>query len=522
MQDFNSDLTQPLLSQDRPVFGGRYILQALLGVGGMGAVWRAREVSLRREVALKFLPPSIARDDAAREDLKKEVLLSQELSHPHIIRVHNFEEDQILAAIAMELVDGQPLNTLKVERPHSVFSPSELMPWIEQLCAALAYAHGLHIVHRDLKPGNIMISAKAQVKVLDFGIAASVSEATTRTVPQAAFGQGGTLAYMSPQQARGDKPTAADDIYSLGATLYECLTGKPPFFRGEVYAQVLEVPPPSLNRRRAELDPPLPPLPAYWEETILACLAKKREERPAGADVLAGLLLRSDKTVPITPAPAPPASAGKASPRAAEQLPPPIPETAKPLVAPTSGRSWERLALALSTRVDIYRDTFGLNGTLKQRFIGVVGTLALLGFVEVWIIDWSGAFGPGGWFNRGSGLFRVFDGWARHVFTFWNFEKTALTFFAIFVASQVLLALAIKRMIGFGRISITSQPEGAMVQTLYGKKLGRTPLLLRLVIPGQYRFRIIFNQNQQEDLSGVLPKNQTLKLSASSPAKQKT
>ena len=212
VQDPDSDLTQPLLAPGRPVFGGRYILQAVLGTGGMGTVWRALEVSLRREVALKFLPLSVTRDEQAREDLKKEVLLSQELTHPNIIRVHNFEEDPLWAAISMEWVDGKSLNKLKAERPNSLFSVAELTPWIAPLCDALAYAHRLKIIHRDLKPANIMISARGQVKVVDFGIAASVSEANTRTLRPAVYAQAGTLVYMSPQQARGEKPTAADDI----------------------------------------------------------------------------------------------------------------------------------------------------------------------------------------------------------------------------------------------------------------------------------------------------------------------
>lgn len=509
-----------MLLPDRAVFGGRYILQDLLGVGGMGSVWRAREVSLRREVALKFLPLSITRDEQAREDLKKEVLLSQELSHPNIIRVHNFEEDQILAAIAMELVDGKPLNRLKAERPNSVFSVAELTPWIEQLCAALGYAHRLDIIHRDLKPGNIMISTKGQVKVVDFGIAASVSEATTRTVPQSAYGHGGTLAYMSPQQARGEKPTAADDLYSLGATLYDCLTGKPPFFRGEVYAQVLEAAPPPLNTRLAEVDPQLPRVPAYWEETILACLAKKREERPASAEAVARLLVRGDVTERMLPPEPPPKLNPEPSVqkvKVKQESAPPMPAGEKARVTARPSRSRERVAIALSTRVDIYRHTFGLDSTLKKRVLGVIGTVALLGFIEVGMINLCGLFEYGGWLHSGSAPFKAFHGWARDVFNFWDFEKTALTFFLTFLAVQILVIFALKRLIGFGRVSITSHPAGAMVQTSYGKKLGRTPLLLRMMIPGQYQFRIMLSPDQQVDLSGVLAKNKTLPLSTDFP-----
>lgn len=484
----------------------------------MGSVWRAREVALRREVALKFLPLSIARDEPAREDLKKEVLVSQALTHPNIIRVHSFEEDPIFAAISMELVEGKSLNQLKAERPNFLFSVSEIAPWVRQLCGALAYAHRLEIIHRDLKPGNIMLSAKGEVKVVDFGIAASVSEATTRTVKQAEFGQGGTLAYMSPQQARGEKPTAADDLYSLGATLYECLSGKPPFFRGEVYTQVQEAAPPSLNSRLAEIDPKAPRIPPSWEHTIHACLAKKREDRPASADVVAALLFQGDATERVLPpVPPPPPRARSSSTTVKEEpLPPPLAAEKSPL-SERSARSRERVAISLSTRVDIFRQTFRLNGTFRSQLTGFVGVLALLGFIEVWILDWSGAFGYGGWLNRSSALFNQIDRWGRYVFSFWSLQKTALTLFALFLSLQIGVVIALKRMIGFGRVAITSQPAGAMVQTSYGKKLGRTPLLMRMMLPGRYQFRLILERDKQVELSGVLEKNRTLQLSTTLP-----
>lgn len=511
-----------MLLPDRLVFGGRYRLQAMLGAGGMGTVWRALEVSLRREVALKFLPLSISRDDQAREELKKEVLLSQELTHPNIIRVHNFEEDALLAAISMELVEGYSLSKLKAERPNFIFSVSELAPWIQQLCGALAYAHRLNIIHRDLKPGNIMLSAKGQVKVVDFGIAASVSEANTRTAHTSAVGHGGTLSYMSPQQARGDKPTAADDLYSLGATLYECLTGKPPFFRGNVYAQVLEATPQRLNDRLAEIAPGLPAIPREWEETILTCLAKKREDRPSSADVVAARLFGGSTSEQVPPEPLPRVqSRGSPKPAQEDVLPPQKPAEKIP-AARDRRNPWEGVALALASRVEIYRKVFGFEGTLKKRVIGGIGTLVLLGFIEGGIIDLSGAFGYGGWFHSGSAMFKVVDGWGRHVFTVWNTEKTALTFFALFLAVQLLLVYTIKRLIGFGRVSVTSEPAGLLVQTSSGKNLGRTPLLLRLMIPGRYRFRLVLGRDNHVELSGDLLKNQTLRLVTTFSATQKS
>ena len=267
---------------------GRYVLETELGAGGMGVVWRARDVELDEPVALKFLPEVVARDDAAVAELKDETRHARRLTHPNIVRIHHFEREGAMAAVSMEFVDGTTLSHLRLQQPGKVFAVETLAPLVAQLCAALDYAHGqAKIVHRDLKPANILVTRDDVVKVTDFGIARSLSDTHTRLTGRAE-NTSGTLLYMSPQQLRGDDPAASDDIYALGATLYELLTGKPPFHTGDVAWQIRGAAPMPLNQRLATLG--LEPAPTEWEETILACLVKEPENRPQSAGKVAARL----------------------------------------------------------------------------------------------------------------------------------------------------------------------------------------------------------------------------------------
>jgi len=273
---------------------GRYVLEAVVGRGGMGVVWRAHDQTLGETVALKFLPEVVARDAVAIDELKEETRRARRLTHPHIVRIHDFLQDEQHAAVSMEYVAGRTLAQLRLEQPAKVFSPAALAPLVPQLCAALDYAHlQAKIVHRDLKPANLLVTPDGQLKVTDFGIARSLSETHTRLTGKGGGDSSGTLPYMSPQQIAGEKPAAADDIYALGATLYDLLTGKPPFHRGDAFSlmkQIAEKPPLSLAAQRTELGHPGEALPGAWEQTILACLAKSPAERPGSAGQVAARL----------------------------------------------------------------------------------------------------------------------------------------------------------------------------------------------------------------------------------------
>ena len=259
----------------------RYTLEKVLGRGGMAIVWLARDEKLDRPVALKFLSEVMARDKAALNDLRRETRKSLELTHPHIVRVYDLVDSGEVAAIAMEYVEGTTLTDLRLERPNQIFEPADLEAWLRQLCEALDYAHARgKIVHRDLKPANLMVDRHGDLKITDFGISASLSDSRSRV---SNVGTSGTLAYMSPQQLMGEQPAAADDIYALGATLYELLTGKPPFYSGNLAMQVPSKVPPTIAERRAELEVEGGPIPEAWEQTIAACLAKEPEARPQSA-----------------------------------------------------------------------------------------------------------------------------------------------------------------------------------------------------------------------------------------------
>ena len=249
----------------------------------MGVVWRARDQVLGEEVALKFLPDAVRWDPGAYEDLKGETRRARQLTHPNIVRIHDFVEDSGSAAISMELVEGATLTALRLTRPAKVFSPDEIAAWLPQLCAALDYAHGeARVVHRDLKPANLMLTGDGRLKVADFGVARSMADSITRVSMMSA----GTLVYMSPQQAMGEEPSPADDLYALGATLYELLTGKPPFHTGDVRLQLFQRRPDSIAARRKSLGLAGGDIPPAWESALAACLAKEPSERPTTAGEL--------------------------------------------------------------------------------------------------------------------------------------------------------------------------------------------------------------------------------------------
>jgi serine/threonine protein kinase len=259
---------------------GRYALGHILGQGGMGVVWLARDEELNRAIAMKFLPEMVVRDREAIADLKRETKRSLELTHVNIVRIYDFAQGPNWAGITMEHVDGDTLSALKLDQPGGCFGTPQIAPWVEQLCCALSYAHEeARVVHRDLKPNNVMLTGAGRLKVTDFGIAGALTESVSRVSMRPSTG--GTLAYMSPQQAMGEHPSVTDDIYSLGATIYDLLTGKPPFYQGDIIKSVREKEVTPMSERRSRLQiTGKGEIPAKWEAAILACLQKDPAKRP--------------------------------------------------------------------------------------------------------------------------------------------------------------------------------------------------------------------------------------------------
>jgi len=262
------------------VGAGRFTLTQPLGEGGRGVVWKAADSTLGGMVAVKFLPPEIAGDPTAIEDLRKETAQSRRLSHPNVVRVYDLFED-MSPFIFMELVEGHTLAQERLLHPRKVLPWSYVAPLVAQLCDALDYAHSEKVIHRDLKPNNVLIDARRSlVKLVDFGIARvmteSVTRVTQRTIPD------GTIVYMSCQQLNGEGASPVDDIYSLGVTLYEILTGKPPFHSGDIPWQIRYGDLALISTRlgELELENDVPP---YVEEAVMACLARDPFKRPQTA-----------------------------------------------------------------------------------------------------------------------------------------------------------------------------------------------------------------------------------------------
>jgi serine/threonine protein kinase len=256
---------------------GHYAIEALIGEGGMGRVYRARDTKLGRQVALKVLPNSLASRSIDRERFDREARAVASLSHPNIVTLFSAEEDAGVHFLTMELVEGKPLSALL---PRRGFPLGELLKLATPLADAVHAAHAKEIVHRDLKPANIMVTADGQLRVLDFGLAklrAAVGEAGEATT-QEATGEGrivGTVAYMSPEQAEGKPLDHRTDIFSLGVVLYEMATGRRPF-TGDTSASVMSS---VIKDEPTSVRDVNPAVPAPLARVIKMCLRKDPDRR---------------------------------------------------------------------------------------------------------------------------------------------------------------------------------------------------------------------------------------------------
>ena len=288
--DFPPSIPIPRFGPGQGIFR-RYTLQKIIGRGGMGVVWLAHDEELDRRVALKVLPETLVHDSASLDSLRRETKVGLDLAHPNIVRIYDFHNDAFAAAISMEYVDGGNLSDLRIKREHQVLSVADLSKWINPLLDALEYAHiRPRIVHRDLKPRNLMLNTRGELKIADFGISRSISDSMTLLTGN--LDSSGSPPYISPQQWDGQRATPLDDIYSLGATLYELLTSKPPLLGVVDWQQVHHKVAPPMWQRRIDLGIKAPDtIPPEWEETIAACLAKKPKDRPQTVGELKARLL---------------------------------------------------------------------------------------------------------------------------------------------------------------------------------------------------------------------------------------
>jgi len=257
----------PIISKGT-LIAGKYRILEEIGQGGMGVVYKAEDLKLKRCVALKFLPPHSMDSRELKERFLIEAQAAAALSHPNICVIHEVGETGELSYIAMEYVEGETLRDRIKKGP---LKPEEALDVVSQVAAGLGEAHGKGVIHRDIKSANIMVTAKGQAKVMDFGLA-KLRGGSSLTKSQTTLG---TVAYMSPEQARGGELDQRTDIWSLGVVLYEMLVGKLPF-RGEhdqtVIYSIFHREPESLMKASPGTAPEL-------EHIVGHALAKKPAER---------------------------------------------------------------------------------------------------------------------------------------------------------------------------------------------------------------------------------------------------
>ena len=307
-----------------------------IGRGGSGVIHLVRDTVLERNVALKLPHESILGEPQAKHEVQHEASQALELTHPNIVRIYDFHDVDGRWGISMQHIRGKNLDEWRTKLAPwqsmggaksdiRFYDVEHIKDWVRQLCSALSYVHEANIIHCDIKPKNLLlersidtsridsrqIEIQERLVITDFGITQKLRNHTTRVTHTKQLaakqqqrrtgeesgderGGAGTLAYMSPQLLAGDDPRPTDDIYAVGVTIYELLTGRPPFFQGEaelIHHQIQTVVPPLVSERRAKLNINGPvDIPQAWDEAVAACLAKNPNDRPASVGALAAML----------------------------------------------------------------------------------------------------------------------------------------------------------------------------------------------------------------------------------------
>jgi serine/threonine protein kinase len=322
----------------------RYQLLEPLGKGGMAVVYRARDLTLERLVAVKVLREDFLADPAFQERFRQEAKAAANLSHPNIVTMHDFGLDNGQLFLVMEYVPGTDLKTLIKQRGR--FNPDEALPLLIQACAGIGYAHRAGLVHCDVKPQNMLVTPDMRLKVADFGIARALASIHPDEKSDVVWG---SPQYFAPEQASGDAPAPASDVYSLGIIMYEMLTGSLPFQATTATSLAhlhVEQEAPMLSEKIPDISPKL-------EQILMKILSKEPSQRYRTADQLGRVLLnfgnaRSAPALALTPEAVPVAN-----------FPPE-----------------EKATTALTPALEIDWPSLGL---------GLVALVALLGLIPFWM-----------------------------------------------------------------------------------------------------------------------------------------
>lgn len=275
---------------------GRYTINALLGKGGMSSVYKALDPNLKRTVAIKLIHPHLSTDENFIHRFKKEAAAVAAFRHPNIIQVYDFNVDGDVYYMVLEFIPGETLqDRLKELKKEGRQMPiQQAISIITNMCDALGYAHKGGMIHRDIKPANIMLNVYGQAILMDFGIV-KILDDTSHTATDAVVG---TARYMSPEVIRSETPDERSDIYSLGVTFFEILSGEPPFNANSAMSLLmkhLNDPVPDLRKIREDTPPEL-------VRIVKKMLEKNRDDRYRNTDELAADLKRLSSTLETAPA----------------------------------------------------------------------------------------------------------------------------------------------------------------------------------------------------------------------------
>ena len=263
------------------LLNNRYELVAQQGSGGMSVIYKAQDRSLGRMVAVKILRPSLTKDPSFLEKFQQEARSVAVMSHPNIVTVHDVGNDGATHYIVMEIIEGQDLK--KVIRMHGALPLERVLKYSIQICAGLGFAHRSHLVHADVKPQNVLINRDDVIKITDFGIAQAVTDTMPQTRSDVVWG---SPHYFAPEQARGEKPSPASDVYSIGVVMFEMLTGRLPYIgtsQRELALAHLQAEIPSAR----ELNPNVPEI---LSNIIAKVMSKRPNDRYKHADQLGHIL----------------------------------------------------------------------------------------------------------------------------------------------------------------------------------------------------------------------------------------